>query len=93
MDIESLDPAKLLEFHGLMISAASDDERVRHAWKESNSAHRRRRREGLREAWRAHHEHMSELHASLSAEHAAKAAALQEPGSFEAPSRNGSGGP
>lgn len=47
-------------------------------WKESERKHRERRREELREEWRAFYLHTSELHARLSEENATKAAALLE---------------
>ncbi len=78
MDLKeaNIDPGRLLEFHDVMLSRVQDDERSRRAWEESDSADRRRRREEHREAWRAHHEHMSGLHASLSEEHRQKAERL-----------------
>lgn len=73
-----IDPGRLLELHDAMLSHVQDDERARKAWEASNAEDARRRREEHREAWRAHHELMKELHASLSGEHAAKAQALLE---------------
>jgi hypothetical protein len=79
LDLDThIDPAKLLEFHDVMLGHVQDDERARRAWGESDSADRRRRREELRREWRAFYLHMSGLHARLSEENATKAAALLE---------------
>ena len=76
----NIDPQRLLDLHDVLLSQVQDDARARQAWEESNVADARRRREELRQEWRAHHEHMRALHASLSEEHAAKASALSVEG-------------
>ncbi len=50
-------------------------------WKASERAHNERLRRRNRAAWYAFHDRMSELHARLSSEHAARAEALCEEGS------------
>ncbi len=79
-DTHNIDPAKLLDLHDVLLSQVQDDERAKRAWEESDAADRRRRRQELRQEWRAHHEHMRALHAALSEEHAAKASAISVEG-------------
>lgn len=55
---------------------AKDAAKVEEAWAEQERRHRERRRSELREEWRAFHEHMQALHASLCNEHRQKAAKL-----------------
>jgi hypothetical protein len=55
---------------------ARDAERVEDLWKESTRRARDKRRRENAAAWYGHHEHMRELHSSLSAEHEARARAL-----------------
>jgi len=52
---------------------ARDAELVEELWKQSERAHRDRRREENREAWHSYEMHMCKLHASLSEEHRVKA--------------------
>ena len=54
--------------------------RVEEMWAESVRRDRQRRREEHREAWLEHERHMERLHAALSEEHRARAAALSEEG-------------
>jgi hypothetical protein len=59
---------------------ARDGEPVEAAWAESVRRHHARQQEANREAWCDFHRHMERLHASLSAEHRERAAALLSPG-------------
>jgi hypothetical protein len=58
-------PGRLLDFHDAMLSHVQDDERVRRAWEESNSADRRCRRGELGRQWLEHHSCMQALHSDL----------------------------
>ncbi len=57
-----------------------DAARVEVEWAASVRLHHARQREENREAWCDFHRHMERLHASLSAEHRERAAALLSPG-------------
>jgi broad specificity polyphosphatase/5'/3'-nucleotidase SurE len=52
---------------------AKDANAIEELWKQSERAHRDRRREENREAWHSYEMHMCKLHASLSEEHRVKA--------------------
>jgi broad specificity polyphosphatase/5'/3'-nucleotidase SurE len=52
---------------------ARDANAIEELWKQSERAHRDRRREENREAWHSYEMHMCKLHASLSEEHRVKA--------------------
>jgi hypothetical protein len=58
----------------------ADANKVEEFWAESARRHNEKRQRELREEWRGFHAHMQDLHASLAAEHAAKAEALLEVG-------------
>lgn len=83
MDLDThIDPAKLSDFHDVLLSRVQDDERAQKAWEESNSADRLRRREERRRAWVEFHEkqirRIENTAAVLAERHRAKARALLE---------------
>lgn len=49
---------------------------IENLWAASDRKDREKRRQELREAWACYHEHLSRLHAALSAEHRTKSEAL-----------------
>jgi hypothetical protein len=73
-----LDPQRLLEFHGAMLSRAQDDQIVREAWGESSSRYGEARREDLRQEWAAYHRRLVHVFARRAAAHARLAVALSE---------------
>ena len=58
------------------LKANSEQRRVEDLWRDSERAHRERRRRENRALWYAHEMRMCELHEGLAAEHEAKARAL-----------------
>ncbi len=82
MDVEAVEAveAELDRLVERRAVEAADQERVEVAWASSVRLHRARQQATNREAWCDFHRHMERLHASLSAEHRERAAALLSPG-------------